>query len=199
MSGGVTSVTSRNNIFAAASGPAFLVALDSEYQLASDDNLFDLSGTGAIATWEGVSYTGLTAWYYATGLDRDSIVGDPKFAGGTGAAGYALLAGSPAIDAGDPSDVSLVEGVASGGRINIGAAGDTVAANPTPAPTVQILTSTLGAKYEVGQQVAIDFRASGLAHDDPVLLMNAGGPAVRTGDQQLVGRRVHDRRLHEPD
>ncbi|HTW70835.1 MAG TPA: right-handed parallel beta-helix repeat-containing protein [Acetobacteraceae bacterium] len=92
--------TIENNILAVAAGPAITIAPSAEAGLVSDYNLFDLSGTGSIASWESVSYTSLAAWYYATGLDQHSQVANPDFvnpAGADGILGYQALTGTASV------------------------------------------------------------------------------------------------------
>jgi hypothetical protein len=82
-----STTTIENNILAVAAGPAITVGISSEAGFVSDYNLFDLTGNGSIANWEGVNYTTLSGWYYATGQDQLSQVGNPDFVSPAGADG----------------------------------------------------------------------------------------------------------------
>ena len=89
-----------NNILAVAAGPAITVAPNAETGFVSNYNLFDLTGSGAIANWEGVSYTSLAAWYYATGQDQLSQTGNPGFvdpAGANGVLGFVAPTGATQV------------------------------------------------------------------------------------------------------
>jgi parallel beta-helix repeat protein len=100
LSGGDSSAIIENNIIAVGSGAALSVAPNSETGLFSDYNMFDLTGTGAVGAWESASYAGLAAWYYATGLDQHSQVGNPDFvlpAGADGILGFQTISASPQV------------------------------------------------------------------------------------------------------
>ncbi len=89
-----------NNILAVAGGPALTIAPTAESRLVSDYNFFDLTGTGAIASWESASYASLASWYYATGLDQHSQVGNPDFvdpAGPDGILGFSSQPGTTEV------------------------------------------------------------------------------------------------------
>ena len=98
--GAGTTTTIENNIIAVAAGPAVSVAPTAESGFVSDYNFYDLTGTGAIASWENVSYTALATWYYATGEDQHSQVGNPDFvdpAGPDGILGFSGQSGTPLV------------------------------------------------------------------------------------------------------
>src|SRR6185436_1699778 len=52
---------------------------------------------------------------------------------------FHVLASSPAVDAGDPRDPALFEPGPNGGRVNVGADGNTAAATTSAAQLVQVL------------------------------------------------------------
>ena len=97
---------------------------------------------------------------------------------------FHLQPGSPAIDAGDPTSPFVQEPSPNGGQINQGYDGDTPQAQVSPsAATVQVLSPGGLAKYQAGEQLPINFETTGLTTEQPVLLLNAGGPSIATGLQ----------------
>jgi parallel beta-helix repeat protein len=70
---------------------------------------------------------------------------------------------SPAIDAGDPASDFSAEPAEHGGRINLGAYGNTAQASKSPAQLVQVLFPNGLEKFELGQAVTIIWRSHGLA------------------------------------
>ena len=97
---------------------------------------------------------------------------------------FHLLTGSPAIDAGDPTTPFLQEPSPNGGRVNQGYDGDTPQAQLSPSATaIQVLSPGGLAKYQIGEQVPINFQTTGLTTEQPVLLLHAGGTSIATGLQ----------------
>ncbi len=89
------------------------------------------------------------------------------------------LATSPTLDRGDPRSLSYLEPLGlSGGRINIGAFGNTPDAVTSAAAVAQVLAPDGGEKLQVGQPTTITWQTAGLAPEDPVLLVDAGGGQV---------------------
>ncbi|MCW5626307.1 MAG: right-handed parallel beta-helix repeat-containing protein, partial [Burkholderiales bacterium] len=88
---------------------------------------------------------------------------------------FHLDAGSVAVDRGDPTSRYDSEPASNGGRVDLGAYGNTPEAAQSPARMVQVVNPNGLEKFEVGQSVVIDYRTAGLGLFDPVLLMNAGG------------------------
>lgn len=84
LSGGVSDTTIENNILVVAAGSAIHVTADSEGGFASDYNLFDVSGTGVVGSWEGISFPTLASWYYELGFDQNSQSGNPMFVSPSG-------------------------------------------------------------------------------------------------------------------
>jgi len=173
-----------DNIFAVGNGAGITVSADSEVALASDYNLFDLTGpAGIVGQWEGVNYTTLAQWYYEIGLDFNSQIANPLFVS-AGSGNYHLLLGSPAIDAGDPLMSASAEPSPNGGRINQGYDGDTAQTQMSGAAGVVQLNTPNGLqKLQVGQVVPIDFTAYDLAALQPVLMINEGGAAITSTTQ----------------
>ena len=110
MQGAGATTTIENNIIAVAAGPAESIAPTAEAGFVSDYNFFDITGTGAIASWEGVSYTALATWYYATGEDQHSQLGNPEFINPTGTSG--VLGFGPPIGSTQVIDNSSASGFA---------------------------------------------------------------------------------------
>jgi autotransporter-associated beta strand protein/parallel beta-helix repeat protein len=79
---------------------------------------------------------------------------------------FHVLATSPTIDAGDPSSYYALEPAPNGGRINQGNYGGTAEATTSPTQLVQILSPNGLEKYEIGQQVPIQWRHWGIMPAD---------------------------------
>src|SRR6185295_10319976 len=91
---------------------------------------------------------------------------------------FHLQTTSLAVDAGDPVAYYLAEPSPNGGRLNLGSFGNTTGATPSARQLVQLLSPNGLEKVEVGQQVTIGWRASGLGSADTVALINVGGPTI---------------------
>jgi parallel beta-helix repeat protein len=176
------------NILVVDAGRAVFVADDSQTGFQSDYNLFHLTGTGIIGNWEGVDFTSRADWFYELGLDEHGRVADPLLLdpyGPDGLLGYEagvdhgldddfhVSAVSPAIDAGSPFEYYFLE-PKSGGRINIGAYGNTAEAALSPDESVQVLAPNGLEKLELNQSYSIDWRSFGLTLEDTMVLTNAG-------------------------
>ncbi len=185
----------RNNILWVDAGYNLYVTPDSQAGFNSDYNLLVTSGAGQVNLWNGTDQVSRADWFYELGSDAHSISGNPQFvdpAGPDGQLGYQsgvdygqddnfhTLDGSPVVDAGDPTSPFDLEPVPHGGRVNIGLDGNTPLANLSPAQLVQVLAPAGLEKFEVGQQVVINWRTFGLAPPDDDLvdidLMESGNP-----------------------
>lgn len=82
-----TSTTLRNNILWAQGGAAINVADDSQTYLQSDDNFFQTSDGGVVASWQAEPRETLLDWYYTAFTDSNSQQGDPLFVDPVGADG----------------------------------------------------------------------------------------------------------------
>ncbi len=91
---------------------------------------------------------------------------------------FQLQTSSAAVDAGDPVSYFFQEPAPNGGRIDVGAYGDTSQATPSPAQTVQVTSPGGLQKYQAGQQVAVTWQTTGLTQQGPVALVDAGGNGV---------------------
>ena len=167
----------RNNVIAVGAGTAISLAGDSVINFRSDYNNLFVIGSGRLAAVEALSFTSLADWFFEFGQDQHSQTTDPLFVDPDGAdnlLGYVggadhglddnfhVQNGSPLIDAGDPSSPFGLEPAPNGGRVNIGADGNTPSANPSPAEVVQVLAPAGLEKFEAGQQVTIRWRSFGL-------------------------------------
>ncbi|WP_256361565.1 malectin domain-containing carbohydrate-binding protein [Methylomonas koyamae] len=81
---------------------------------------------------------------------------------------------SPAIDRGDPNSPNLSEPRPNGGRIDLGAYGNTSQANVSPDPLIQILSPNGLEKFETGVPVTVNWRSDGLLPYDSVFLLDTG-------------------------
>ncbi|MEQ1831216.1 MAG: right-handed parallel beta-helix repeat-containing protein, partial [Pirellula sp.] len=91
---------------------------------------------------------------------------------------FHLLNSSPAVDSGDPSSIYLQEIQPNGGRIDIGAYGNTSQANISPLQIVQVLSPNGFEKFEQGQVVPVSFRTAGLQQYQTSVLLNGGASTV---------------------
>ncbi len=91
---------------------------------------------------------------------------------------FAILASSPTIDAGDPSDLYFRESSPNGGRINVGAYGNSTLAQTSPSQQLQVLSPNGLEKLEQGQTIPISFRSSGLKTTQTIAMLNAGSASV---------------------
>ena len=179
-----TAVSATNNILVVAAGSAFNVVAQNQAVFSSDYNLFQLSGTGKIATF-GTTFSNFTDWQFATGNDRHGLQTDPLFVDPDGADNtlgtldddFHLRVGSPAEDAGHPLTFYAGES-ASGSLPDLGAYGNTLDASISAVPSIQLVEPTTYEKLEVGQPVHIKWISSGLTNPALVALMNAGGGGV---------------------
>ena len=125
-----------NNIIWTETGYDINVDNDCQEGFASNYNLLYTTELGSIGYWQ-TSFSDLRDWQLETGLDTDSITGNPMFvnpAGPDGILGYDATTGvdggsdddfhlqndSLAVAAGDPTSDYSAQPVPTGGRINIG-------------------------------------------------------------------------------
>ena len=187
--GGGTNTSIRDNIIVTGAGYALRVGDDTQVGFASNYNLFQTFGTGKLAFWEGRDFVTLSDWFFETGNDGESAVGNPQFVDIDGADGilgfsgdinggadddFRLSVGSPGVDHGDPGSLFVAEPANNGGRVDLGAYGNTAKATQSAAQLVQVLNPNGLEKFELGQTVQIDFRSAGLTPYDAVLQLNSG-------------------------
>jgi hypothetical protein len=128
-----------NNILWAQQGYDIKVANDSQPGFASDYNLLDTTGQGKVGYWQS-DLTTLHDWTFDVGQDPHGISADPTFVNpATG--DFHLQNGSPAVARGDPASDYSNQPAPSGGRINLGAYGNTAEATTTAAGGVLIATA----------------------------------------------------------
>ncbi len=74
-----------SNIFDMDSGTVFAISAPAQPNFTANRNLFHLTGDARFGDWGGLSLVGQSAWFFATGQDADSLLGDPQFADPDGA------------------------------------------------------------------------------------------------------------------
>ncbi len=182
---GSENVQLRNNILWAGSGFALSVTADSQTGFDSDYNLFFTSFPGRLAQWGNLVFAQRAAWFYELGFDRHSLTANPLFVNPAGADGllgfnggmdrgmdddFHVQSSSPAVDAGDLANDFSNEPMRNGGRVNLGAYGNTTSATTSPMQYVQVLTPTGLEKFEAGEMVTVLVRTYGLAGSDTLSL-----------------------------
>ncbi len=129
-------ITLRNNIIWTEEGYNFRVDNDSQTGFDSDYNNLFTSASGKIALWNAKEFTDLFDWQVEADFDANSIgftslnpnLDNPQFVDLIGDDYRLTDAVSTSIDAGDPAATFDQEPTANGGRINLGAFGNTSAA-----------------------------------------------------------------------
>jgi hypothetical protein len=189
--GSWSQVNISNNIIEVASGYCLNVDSSAQLGFSSDYNLLRTTGTGKVASWQGLNAAALEEWRGDFGFDQHSIEASPQFVDIDGADNQLGYAGgvdysadddfsvgttSPTLDAGDPNTYYLGE-PSSGGRANLGHTGNSALAISSPSQTVQILSPNGYEKYELGQTAPINFRSFGLGTSNTIALIDAGGIA----------------------
>ena len=160
----------RNNIIVTVLGYGIYVSNDSQQGFSSNYNLLTATGAGKIGYWQ-TDFGDLRDWQLETGLDAQSITGDPKFADPAGPDGilgvdpttgidggqdddFHLQNGSPGVAAGDPTSDDSAQPTPTGGRINLGAYGDTPEA--TTAAAAGLIVVQTGGSTEIAVGGAAD-------------------------------------------
>ena len=167
-------VTLSNNIIWTQSGYDINVSRESQLGFKSNYNLLYTTGLGEIGYWQA-PFGDLRDWQFDVDVDTQSVTGNPELvspAGGDGALGYDattgvdsgqddnfhLQNGSPGVAAGDPASDYSKQPAPSGGRINLGAYGDTPQATTTagvgvlviePGGSIQVAVGGVAASYSV--------------------------------------------------
>jgi parallel beta-helix repeat protein len=139
-------VTLQNNILWSESGYDIDVSNVSQSGFSSDYNLLYASGSGKIAFWQS-DITSLADWKLIIGQDPHALSANPQFINPTGGDevlgfdndgtdggqddDFHLRATSPAVDRGNPAASYSTEPSPNGGRIDLGAYGNTAEATPS--------------------------------------------------------------------
>ncbi|MFI5378326.1 MAG: right-handed parallel beta-helix repeat-containing protein, partial [Tepidisphaerales bacterium] len=168
----------RDNILWTQTGYDLNLSDDAAIGFSSDYNDLYVTGAGKVARISNRDYPALADWVYEYGYDAHSISADPNFVN-VAASNFHLLPASPAIDAGDPTLPYFNEPAPNGGRINLGNFGNTTQADPSPATqSVQVTAPSNLQKMEDGHQYTLSWQTAGVTANQPVLLVDTGGPAV---------------------
>ena len=139
------SVDVSSNIFYAEAGTIFNIDPVPFQEFTSDFNLFHILPGATVAQLGDAVVEDAPSWIFEVGFDRNARIGDPQFVDPLGADGllgydatlgidhgsdadFHVALGSPAIDGGSPSFDFSLEPQLNGGRINMGAYGNTVEA-----------------------------------------------------------------------
>ena len=183
----------RNNIIWSQAGYDINLSDDAAIGFISDYNDLMVSGAGKVAKLSTADYPTLGDWAFEYGYDVHSLSTDPQFlnpAGPDGNLGYVngtdfgtddnfhLKPTSPAIDAGDPLSSFLSEPAPNGGRINLGNFGNTPQADPSAAQLVQVTVPSNTQKLEAGHSYTLAWRTAGISQNQPILMVDSGGPTV---------------------
>jgi autotransporter-associated beta strand protein len=132
LTGSASNVDVRNNIIWTGSGVGLYVSADSQFGYTSDYNDLYTSGGGGRVAFQGKDFYDLYDWQAEAESDLHSIgytvvdpgLDNPQFVD-LAAGDFHLLTGSTCIDAGDPRSSVALEPSPNGGRIDLGAYGDT--------------------------------------------------------------------------
>ncbi len=199
---GTTGVSARNTIFRLAGGAgAYHWRVQAVADVATANyNCYYNSGTNATPFRIGGSSTNFLDWKGNTGDDASSIETDPKFvdeagrdfhvksetgsypnAGGGTFDADATSDHSPCVDAGDPADAYGAEPDDNGGRVNVGAYGNTTQASRSKGHLQDHWTGAAGtsswddhANWCHGRPDA----TGGSTYNDEIVVRNVGTPPI---------------------
>jgi len=166
-----------NNILWSTSGYDIFVTADSQLGFVSDFNDLYTTGTGKVGNWGGYSYPTFADWSGLLSFDADSLSADPLF-NNLAAGDFTLEPNSPAVDAGDLASFYLSEPQPNGGRIDLGAYGNTAQRTPSPNQELQIVAPEGTQTLSVGQPTTIQWRSWSLTPFFPIALINMGRTTV---------------------
>ncbi|MCC6510307.1 MAG: right-handed parallel beta-helix repeat-containing protein, partial [Pirellulaceae bacterium] len=164
----------KNNVIASGGDFAIKDALDSQLGFESNYNLFFLTNTASLASWQGQTISSLTEWSNLVGHDRQSISSNPLFTNPI-AGDYSVQSGSPTIDAGDPNSTFLREPYQHGNRINQGHTGNTEGARASAPRTIQVVSPNGSEKLQAGRSTTLVVTTSGLLNQQVITQVNSGG------------------------
>jgi hypothetical protein len=149
------------------------------------------SFTASGVRWQTLGYFQATGTSLVVRLSNkastNSVVADAvqilQFTGDHGADDdFHLQPASPGVDRGDPTDPYYAEPTPNGGRIDIGAYGNTAGATASPVQVVHLEYPNQLEKLQLGQLVNVSFQTDGLTLQRPVALIDAGGSVVASWD-----------------
>jgi len=170
-------VSIRNTIVSVDAGTGLHVATDSQVGFASDSNNFyrTPSGTGALV-WFQKPFRDLFDWQVEADYDTRSIGytapdptrDAPQFVDAAGG-DYRLAAGSTSIDAGRSGDTFALEPGVNGGRIDLGAYGNTALATESAARQLRIAYPEYYVDWPAAEGRAIQWSSYDAATGDGLL------------------------------
>jgi parallel beta-helix repeat protein len=201
LEGTLTNAVLRNNIIAA--DKLACVRLDPAAWLGpSSYNGYYRSGSFALVIDGATTYSTLQAWH-AFGFESDSIEADPLFVSATdwhlqstaghwvGDGGFvADTVDSPFLDRGDPVSPFALEPGPSGGRVNLGAEGNTPAASRSPVELTVVSgdnqTAPAGSALPLPLRVQLRYAGAAVVVPNVGLqfTVGSGGGSVPGGIQQ---------------
>ena len=180
-------VALQNNIIWNQSGYDIYVANDSQQGFASDYNDLFVSGSGRIAWWQ-TNFLDLYDWQSETLLDTHSIgyttlaptLDNPQFVDAASNDYQLSPTGSTCIAAGNPASDFSRQNPDTGGRIELGAYGDTPLAVQSQASFIAIDAPNFYRDWLVSQSNTILWHSFGLLPDAQVsiALTDASGTSV---------------------
>ncbi len=171
----------RNNILWVTSGYDLYVATDSQIGFSSDFNNFFASGTGKVVWWQK-SFTDLFDWQVESDHDANSIgytslhptLDNPQFLNLAGDDYRLTNLTSTSIDAGDPASAFSLEPGTNGGRIDLGAYGNTTLSATSRSSYLQIQYPNFYVDLIKGQARPIQWRAQNLTGNVVLSLYEVG-------------------------
>ncbi len=185
--GHATNIALRDNILWADSGYDLYVNTDSQVGFTSDYNNLYTTGSGKLVWWQK-DFTDLFDWQAEAAYDTHSIgyttvspsLDNPQFVN-LAADDYQLTAvNSTGIAAGDPTSAFNLQPSPSGGRIELGAYGDTSGAALAPATFIRIDYPNFYTDWEVNVGHAIQWHAYNMTGNVRLDLYHQGVGFVST-------------------
>ena len=186
---GSSSVALQNNIIWNQSGYDIYVANNSQQGFSSDYNNLFVSGTGMIAWWQ-TNFLDLYDWQSQTLFDTHSIgyttlaptLDNPQFLDAATNDYQLTPLVSTSIAAGNPAGNFNLQNADTGGRIELGAYGDTPLAAQSQASFISIDAPNFYRDWLVSQSNTVLWHSFGLASNAQVLvnLLDANGNFLQT-------------------
>jgi hypothetical protein len=181
---GATNVSLRNDILWTDSGYDLYVATDSQVGFSSDYNNFFTANPGAATlVWWQTPFADLFDWQVESNYDSHSIgytapnptLDNPQFVSLAGDDYHLTNLTSSSIDSGDPSSDFSLEPTPNGGRIDLGAYGDTPQAAQSPTSFIRIDYPNYYTDWETSVGHAILWHAYNITGNVHIALYDATG------------------------